>query len=259
MKKLITAATLVMGAAMVSQTVQAQVVPNDLYLGFENAAGGGTADYLINLGAASSLTSLIGTGGSVDLSSAFSSSLFNSSQLQGSNPSGIMGGVVGGSNGGSPSDVFLTQLRAGGPGFNGIAGSTAPGNLTRSSDNQAYASLTQLVAPVVGTGLLDGSRSWESDVEPTFTSGSFYGNTGANPDSPVSTSSVLYEDLWENSNSTLTGSQPFSYEGYFTLDLTGASPSLTFTAAPEPSTYLLSGVGGILVLLLRSRSWRKTA
>ena len=256
MKKLITAATLVMGAAMVSQRVQAQFVPNDLYLGFENAAGGGTADYIINLGAASGL---IGAGATTDLSGDFSLSLFNSSLLQGSNPSGIMGGVVGGSNGGSPSDVFLTQSRAGGPGLASVAGSTAPGNLTRSQDNVAYASLTPLVVPSVGTGLLDSSRSWESDVEPTFTAGSFFGNTGANPDSPVSTSTVLYEDLWENSNNTLIGNQPFSYEGYFTLNLTGISPSLTFTPAPEPSTYMLSGVGGILLLLLRSRSWRKTA
>lgn len=243
---------------MATQSAWAGTIPNDLYMGFENAAGGGTADYIINLGAASSFTSLVGSGATVDLSSYFSSSLFNDPTLQGSSPSGIMGGVVGGSNGNNPSDVFLTELRSGGPGFYGVAGSSAPGNLGRSSDNNAYASLTQLVTPSVGTGLLDSSRSWESYVEPAFSAGTFYGATGLNPDSMVSPSTVLYEDLWENSNSSLTGTQPFTYEGYFTLNLSG-SPTLTFTAAPEPSSYIISAAGGILILLLRSRWYRKQA
>jgi hypothetical protein len=257
MKKMTSAAALFVGAAMASQSFGAQIVPNNLYMGFENAAGGGSADYIINLGPASNLTGLIGTGMTVDLSSDFSLSLFQDSSLQGSNPSGIMGGVVGGSNAGNPSDVFLTQLRSGGSW--GLPGSSAPGGLTRSSDNQAYAALSQLVTPTIGTGLLDSSRSWESDVEPNLGAGTFYGNTGMNPDSMVNPTTVLQEDLWATSNSNLTGSQPFTFEGYFTLNLTGVSPSLTFTAVPEPSSYLLAGGGGLLMLLLRSRMSRKNS
>src|SRR5262249_20103839 len=97
MKKLTTAATLVVGAIMASQTVHAQFTPNNLYMGFQNALGGGNQDYIINLGSASSYTSLAGSGMTVDLSGYFSMSDFNS--LASTNTPVIMGGVVGGSNG----------------------------------------------------------------------------------------------------------------------------------------------------------------
>jgi hypothetical protein len=257
MKKLTVAAAFFVGAVMASQSAHAQFVANDLYMGFENAGGGGTADYIINLGSASSLTSLIGTSETVNLSSDFSTADFSSASLQGTSPSSILGGVVGGSNANNPADVFLTELRLGGAGIAGVAGSTAPGGLSRSQDDNAFSDLTTLDSPAAGTGVLDSTKSWESSVEPTFTANSFYGATGVNPDSLVSTSSILYEDLWETSSSSLSGTKPFTYEGYFALNLTGSSPSLTFTAAPEPSSYLISGAGGLLMLLLRSRMSRK--
>jgi hypothetical protein len=245
MKHLAIASALILGAAAASQ---AQTTPNDLYLGFENAAGGGTADYIINLGSASSL---INSTSIVDLSSYFSLTDFNSAALQGNNSSMIMGGIVGGSMGNTPSDIFVTTLQ----------GASAPLSLTRSQDNSAYATISQIIGPAAGAGLLDSSKSWENDIEPAFSAGTFYGVTGDNPDSQVG--GVLYESLWGTSNSSLTGAQPFSYEGYFTLDLTGSSPELTFTSAlvpvPEPSTYMISGAGAVLLLLLRSRVWRRSA
>jgi hypothetical protein len=260
MKKLTTAAALVGGALLASQSAFASAVANDLYLGFQNQNGGGSSDYIINLGAASGI---IGQSSVVDLSSSFSSTLFNDPTLQGTSPSQIMGGVAGGSNAGNPSDVFLTQLRTSNIGTPGSAGSSVTKVMTRAQDNSAYSAFAQITGPAAGGGFLDTGKSWENFVEPANTSSTFIGNTGLNPDSLVSTSSVLYEDLWETSRSSLTGSSGYSYLGYFTLDLTGGNPVLTFTGSlvsvPEPVTYGMFAGGGLLLLALRRQLTAKTA
>ena len=259
MKKLTTAAALVGGALLASQSAFASVIANDLYLGFQNQNGGGSADYIINLGAASGI---VGQSSVVDLSSSFSSSLFNDPTLQGTS-SQIMGGVVGGSNAGNPSYIFLTQLRTSNIGTPALAGSSVTKLMTRAQDNSAYANLTPLNTPSAGTGFLDTGKSWESDVEPANTASTFIGATGLNPDSLLSTSSVLYEDLWETSRSSISGSSPYTYLGYFTLDLTGGSPVLSFTGSlvsvPEPVTYGMFAGGGLLLLALRRQLTAKTA
>lgn len=240
MKKIIknlAGAITVAGAAMVSQSAHAQLsfVKNDLYMGFQNSLGSGTADYIVNMGPASSI---VGGSSVVNLSSYFSASDFNSAALQGTSGLAIQGGVVGASNNNSPSDVYVTALRTSGPGNPSAAGSTAPASLTRSQDNQTYADLTQLASPGAGTGILDTSRSWETYVEPNFLAGSVYGDININPDSTVNTSAVVYEDLWFTSSSTATGAKAFVYQGYFTINFTGATPSVTFTpqAASAPFT-----------------------
>jgi hypothetical protein len=259
MKKLTTAALLVGGAILACQSAFGQDVANDLYFGFQNQAGGGSEDYIINLGAASSI---VGQSTVVNLSSDFSLSDFNA--VLGSSSS-MFGGVIGAAsatvNGGT-GDVFATQLRGGGAGTPSVAGSTAPGAVSRSTDNSAYSDLGTLYSPSAGTGGLDSNKSWEKLVEPTFTVNSFYGVTGVNPDSSVTASGMLYEDLWESSSSSLSGTEPFTYLGYFTLN--AASSSLTFTGAdvtavPEPSNFLICGLGGILMLLRRFRSGRQNA
>jgi len=246
MTKLTSAALLVGAALMACQSTFAQALPDNLYLGFENQAGGGSEDYIINLGPASGIL-----GESVDLSSDFSLSDFDA--VLGSSSS-MFGGVVGGSNAGNPSDLYLTQLRIGGAGTPSVPGSTAPAGLSRSDDNTAFSKLGTLFSPTAGTGGLDTSKSWENDVEPTFTTSSFYGVTGINPDSAVSPSTVLYEDLWSTSSSSISGSKPFVYDGYFTLDLTGSNPSLTFTPVPEPTTSSMLLGAGVLLLSLRRKS-----
>ncbi len=137
-----------------------------------------------------------------------------------------------------------------------MAGSTLTQTLTQGQDNTAEADLSPLVSPAAGTGFLDGSKSWESSVEPTL-AGSFYQGTGVNPDSLFNSSTVLYEDLYETSNASSgrgAASDPFTYLGYFTLDLTGGSPSLTFTqAVPEPTVLGLLGGAGFLLLSSRRR------
>jgi hypothetical protein len=255
MKKITTAAILVGGAIMASQSGFGQAIPNDLYLGFQNQAGGGTEDYIINLGSASSI---VGGSSVVDLSAAFTLGDFNA--VLGTSSS-MFGGVVGGSNAGNPSDIYLTQLRSGGAGNPSVAGSSVTKTASVFLDNNAFTSLGTLVSPDAGTGVLDTSKSWENVVEPTFTTGSFYGTSGLNPDSPVSGSGVLYEDLWTTSSSG--SAKPFTYLGYFTLDPTAvgspADPTLTFTPVPEPATTALIGGGSLLLLALRRRSLGKNA
>jgi len=256
MKNLMKATIVAAGIAVVSQSGLAQTstfVANDLYLGFQNQAGGGTEDYIIDLGQASGL---IGGSSVIDLSAQFSLTNFN--MVLGSSSS-MFGGVVGGYQNNS-ADVYLTQLRSGGAGSPATAGSSIASTITRATINLAVSKLSTINAPAAGTNVLDGSKTWESQVEPTFSPSSFYGVTGFNPDSSVSSSTVLYEDLWSAANSSLSGGKPFTYQGYFTLDLTGSSPSLTFTsvAVPEPSTYGLIGAAGLLAFSVR-RSIRKVA
>jgi len=255
MKKLTGAAVFLVGAVLAFPSAQAQspnsFVPNDLYLGFQNNTGGGTADYIINLGSASAL---IDSSSVVNLSSYFSLANFQSAGLSGSNSAPIMGGVVGGSNSGHPSDLYLTQLRNGGAGNLAVPGSSISAKSGIVTDNALFADMSQITAPAAGAGVLDAGLSWEKYIEPANAAGTFLGDSGLNPDSLVG-SSVLYEDLWSSSSSG--GLQPFVYDGYFTLDLAGITPSLTFTPVPEPSNYLISGVGGILMLLLRCRLSRR--
>jgi hypothetical protein len=250
MKKLTTAASLFCGAVLASQSVFGQYIANDLYMGFQNQAGGAASDYLINLGGASGI---VGSSSVVNLSGDFSLSDFNA--VLGASSS-MFGGVVGGSNG-NPPDLYATQLRSGGAGVPSVPGSSSPATFYKGDLLIGYNDLSQLslVAPAAGTGVLDTSKAWVNFVEPTFANSTFYGSTGINPDSSVGSSSVLYEDLWYNSNSSSSVKKPFTYEGFFTLDLTGNSPSLTFTpaAVPEPSTLGLLGGAGLLLLSFRRR------
>ncbi len=259
MKKLTTAAFLVGGAILASQSAFGQAAANNLYFGFQNQAGGGTADYIINLGAASGIVSQTHV---VDLSGMFSSSDFNS--VLGSSSS-MFGGVIGAAsatvNNGT-GDVYLTQLRNGGAGVSSVAGSSVSQMMLRSQDNTAYSDLGTLYSPAAGTGGLDAGKTWENLVDPNNATLTFQSNTGLNPDSAVSASSVLYEDLWYTQNSSFSGNaQPYTYLGYFKLDLTGATPSLTFTpqSVPEPTVLGLLGGAGLLFLSFRRRFNQKNA
>ena len=219
------------GVVMGSQSVFASATAGNLYMGFQNSAGGGKADYIINLGSASTLTA---NNAVVDLSADFSFSDFTStgsSGLEGNNAADIQGGVVGGLGSGQTAGVYVTELRKGGAGAPAVAGSKAPAATPKSADVPAWTDINDLVTPgTVGTGLLDTSKSWESLIEPTFNSGTFWGLIGVNPDTTVTTNSVLYEDLWFSQSSG--PQEPYVYQGYFTLTVGSSSASLTYT----PST-----------------------
>ena len=264
MNKLTSAAILVGGAIMASQSAFGGFVPNDLYLGFQNQLGGAASDYIINLGTASS----VGVGGSitVDLSGNFSLTSFNT--VLGSSSS-VFGGVIGGlSSSTGTADEYVTQLRTSNFGDIGTlqpnsAGSTLSTTASRSGIDNGINTMTAIALPAAGTqGSLDGTKSWQGFVEPTSTSQTFLGASGINPDSAIGKTSVVYEDLYYVSNGHSFGNpQPYVYEGYLTLDLTGGGSSVTFTptAVPEPATMSLMGGGGLLLLALRRRSMGKKA
>lgn len=254
MKKLSSAVLLIAGAIFASQSARAQFTADDLYMGFENAAGGGTSDYIFNLGGASSI---IG-GSSVVSITGFNLSDFDS--VLGSSSS-VMAGVVGGNGAGSPtSDLYVTQLRTGEVGMPSLAGSSLTTTLSRAQDSEAADALSNLggppeTLPGVGGSLLDTNKTWETYVEPSASGSpqSELSISGINPDSSVSSSGTLYEDLWSTTSSTLTGQQPFTYLGYFTVNPSDSTVTFTPEAVPEPGTAVIAGVAGLSLLILRRR------
>jgi hypothetical protein len=248
MKQFTKAAILAMGVVLASQAAKASFTANDLYLGFSSASA--SADYLIDLGQPDG----VGIGGStpVYLSGDLSASLFNSAFASG--PLGVNMGVVGGQNQFPSSyDLYATALRVGGPGDATVAGSDLSGfSHSAVAIGNAEVTLTGNPFPTAGNGAVDPSKSWTANIAPTFTSSSFYGASGINPNSAIDSSNVLYEDLWNS-----TPNNPFTYLGYFTLDVSGADPILSFTpstvAVPEPTSAALMTGAGLMLLILQRR------
>ncbi|HEY1661132.1 MAG TPA: hypothetical protein VGI03_01825 [Verrucomicrobiae bacterium] len=262
-RNLTTAAALLMGAFFSCQPSFGQssttgVTANNLYMGFQNAGGSGTEDYIINLGAAANI---VGGTTVVTLSSDFLAADFNG-VLRSS--SSAYGGVVGGSNGGSPSDLYVTQLRSGGPGNPAAPGSSLPGQLYRTDDNNAFSDLTTLVVPTTaGTGILDTTKSWETWIEAQpnpQASPSFWEDSGVNPDTAISKTAVFYEDLYYTASSSTFVSAPWTYEGYFTINFSGSSPAVTFTPAgaivslSQRPTFISAGKAGTTVTLVSTNA-----
>ncbi len=232
---------LAFGMGLVSFSAHASFTANDIYLGFNQSSA--SSDYLIDLGQPGTA----GVGGSsvVNLNSAFSLTLFNSTFASG--PTGVSVGAVGGqSQFPSSYDLYVTSLRVGGAGNPALAGSDLSGfNHSQGTIANAVSAITGVAFPSVGSGVADSGKSWTADVSPTFTVSSFYGNSGIDPSSAINGTGVIHEDLWKT-----TANSAYSYQGYFTFDLSGGSPNLTFTpsaaAVPEPSTFGLFALAGFL-------------
>lgn len=247
MKKFINAGILAVCALFVSQAAQAQFVANDLYLGFEGV--GSSSNYVINLGAASTIT---GSSTVVDLSSDFSSSVFQA--VLGSATSVSMGVVGGQSQFPSSYDIYATYSRAGGAGNPATAGSDLSAYVHNSSTiSSSIADLTAIGFPSAGNGAILGAGdndSWSVNVSAN-NSGTFYGASGVNPMTALDGSGTAYEDLW-----MATQNNAYQYLGYFTVD-TGNS-TLTYTPSvapvPEPTTLSLLGSGAFLIGCM---GWRK--
>jgi hypothetical protein len=241
MKHLVKASVLAVGAALVTQAVQASTTADDLYLGFSKA---GANDYLIDLGQASALT---GSATVVNLTSYFDFNLFTSIYGAG-NGAGVGMGVVGGKYvfASSSNDIYATAPV--GADLSGFGHSTG-------IINTAITDLGNVTFPTAGNSVSIGSdssnlNSWTANVT-TFAGGSFYGDTGINPSAAIN-GGTLCEGLYR-----ATASQGYTYLGYFTLSNPGQNDaSLTFTpaAVPEPSACALIGGGSLLLLTLRRRS-----
>ncbi|HZI33554.1 MAG TPA: hypothetical protein VFF11_14535 [Candidatus Binatia bacterium] len=240
MKRLAKAGVVAVGAALVTQAAQAAFTANDLYLGFTQSSASG--DYLIDLGQASSIT---GQSTVVDLSSYFNMSMFTSIFAGGA--AGVDMGVVGGINQFPSSYDFYATAPLGADLSGNVYSSTSIGT--------AVGPIARLAAPAAGNGINDTTKSWAANI-PVNSPNDFYGASGINPDLTIGGSGVLTEGLWQ----AVPGST--TYLGYFTLDTTGASPSLTFTsiqAVPEPGTASVLAGGALLLGILRWRTARKTA
>ena len=203
--------------------VNAAPYNGDLIIGFTEGTG---SDVVYDLGAASSLTS----GETWDLSSI----------LTGYNLSTISWGVIGTLNTESPRTAWSTT-----------DGTLPPGNVPNLSawgkNNTAISSIYQNFASA-GAGQsisIDASddNSWNSQtISPSLTTQ--YANVYGNPNVVGATSDSLYSILANNSAPTLLGN--------FNLDNTGL---VTFNPVPEPSTYGLLAVAGLLGLI-RLKSFR---
>jgi hypothetical protein len=241
MKQSTKAVILALGMASVYQAAQAQFTANDLYLGLTQSSA--SSDYIIDLGQ----PGVVGVGGSsvVNLSSDFSLSLFNSIFTGGA--TGVSMGVVGGQNHFPSSyDLYVTSP---------IGANMSLFNTSQTTLGNAEANITGMPLPTAGNGVADSTKSWAADISPTFTANSLYGASGIDPDLAIDGSGIINEGLYE-----ATPSSVYNYLGYFTLNTTGASPSLTFTpsAVPEPTTASILG-GGVLLWVLRWRVIRRNA
>jgi hypothetical protein len=227
MKNLYKAALLAALGLVSVSAVKAAPYNGDLIIGF--TAGSGN-DVVYDLGAASSLTS----GETWDLSSI----------LTGYDLSTISWGVIGALNTGSPRTAWSTT-----------DGTTPPANIPNLSawgkNNTAISSIYQNFASA-GAGQsisidVTDDNSWKSQtISPSLTTQ--YANVYGNPNVVGTTSDSLYSILANNSAATLLGN--------FILDNTG---NVTFSPVPEPSTFGLLAVAGVLALSRFNAFRRKQA
>lgn len=259
MKKQLFKAALLAALGLASVTAAQAATPNpgDLVLGFTQSSGNPSGnDYVIDLG-----SSFLGTSGVTDLSSLISLTTFNSTF---SSVSAVNAGVVGGINtGGDGTEVWLTSLRNGSPASVTIPGTeTKPSKITLSGNLSGAAAVAGSVLLGTPSQTDTGLGSWTQQIakSPTLAGAnthnfvSYIGSSG-NPLRNIGTSGILIEDLWTESNVGGTLSA-MTYDGFFTLDMTGSTPVFTYTgntvAVPEPMSYgLLSGAGLLLLSLRR--------
>ena len=243
MKRFTKTAILTAGLSVAAMTTHAAFTANDLYLGFSSPSA--SSDYIVDLGQPGS----VGVGGSsvVDLSTYLSQSLLNSAFA--TEPAGVSVGVAGGqSQFPSSYSIFATSLRLGGPGNPAVAGSDLSSfSHSANTISSSVSDLSQVALPATGTGVLDAGKSWNTHVL-TLSPGSFYGDSGINPNAVMDGSGVIYEDLWG-----ATAGNAYSYLGFFSLNVGGAQPSLSFTptVVPEPTVGALACVGGLCLFALR--------
>jgi hypothetical protein len=244
MNKLTTLKIALAAAALASQAAYAAPT-DDLVIGFTGSAAN---EYDVIIGTATG--GVVSYGG--DLNSLLTSGSLNS--VFGSSLNGVSVGIGGGSVG-STADLYVTQLH----------GSAHPNNLSLAQVQGGGGDFSQVdngilfayptgdgTSAIYGKGNID---SYSSVIAPTSSSSSLLGQTSINNNSAIA-ANTLQEDLWYNSKGT-----GWVLEGTFTLDVSGATPTLTFAtvSVPEPTTYGIAAGLGLLVLSLRRQFSKKAA
>lgn len=272
MNKLTKISLLAMGAAMVTQALQAQTATgistaNDLILGFTSQAPGVTQDYVLDLGAVPT-SSNVQLGG---ISLSTFNTVFGSAATAGTVNVGVIGGGTDPNSGNS--QIFTTTLRSGALATTAGAGTeTAPYKASGNPISQAsnYGSSLAL-----GNVAQSASASWSSSIttgpgvgtigtaQNSFTG--YLPHTSGHTDNPMVTlpgSETVTLDIW-NDIANNTGANTWTYVGDLQLDLSGSTLNATFdptvTSVPEPSTYGLMAGFGLLALGFRHQFSRKNA
>lgn len=262
MKNLTKTALLAASVALVCHSTKA--ASGDLRIGFN---GGGT-DYIADLGAYSTILS---GGPNENLSASLASSgLTYSSSLN----VGVVGGFTTGTITKIPT-LFATTLRLGGGSYTTAGTEASP---------DAVAARNNMVSAVSSANsLLNGSiassdpTSWSSTISLAPSKGGSANNSFVNylfgggasgsvatQDSPLAnmTSSVIVEDLWENGyDASGNPNGNWTYVGDLQIDLSGSQPTVTFdpVVVPEPATYGIFAVAGVLFAVYRKKLSRKNA
>jgi hypothetical protein len=237
----------------------AQVNPNDLVLGFTSQFGGVSNDYIVDLGQLPPSSGYMNT-------SSFSSSAFASAFTTSSGNALTSGtvnvGIVGGNDGNSV-DVFDSTLDTSLTPSASTPGSNPPGGATPSNISAAAAVATSLS---LGTVAQSSPTSFfysiaENPMTPGSSGVSSFAGYVSNPLSTINGSDpIITLDLWEDSQVGAHGTTGWDYEGYVELNLTGGNLTASFDSpVPEPSTYCLYGVGGLLMFAVRRKLSAKVA
>jgi hypothetical protein len=220
-----------MFSASVFQIAQAGFTTNDLYLGFTQSTA--QSDYIIDLGKPSAVG--VGSSSAVDLGKDFSLATFNSVFTGGA--SGVSMAVVGGNTAFGQFGVYATQVRIGGAGNPAVAGSNiAVGHSSTAMSGGAAAVASILSStvnglPTAGNSVVDSTKSYTAVVNTTGVQNNFIGKTGVTPFGTFGSSAILYLDLYH-----ATVPNPYTYLGYFTMDLSSSAPKFTFTPSAAPGT-----------------------
>ena len=249
MNKIVKTSLLALGAAMVTQALQAQVTEGDFVVGFTKS---GSSDYVVDIGAPTTTTALNSTI-AVGYTNTFSSLA----------ASGVSVGVVGAwsiatgdANGNA--QIFMSTIRTGvDPTSFAVPGSeSAPSFIT---DNQNHSAISTVLGLTTGT-----TTTWTAGIAKDPSTVGTYQNSfasylGQNPMVAVNASGVTTLDIWSEED---TGyGTAWTYAGNLQVDLTGATPVMTFDVAPvpEPTTCSLLGGLGVLALTFRRKFSRNNA
>lgn len=232
------AAALGLGAVTAAH---AQINNNDLVLGFTSEAAGVTSDYIVDLGQLPSSPDTV----MASLDDALFDSTFGSAISGGQ----VFAGIVGGADVSSP-DVFTSVA----------GGSSAPGVVTRTylADASGLPG-----AMLTGVQAQSSQSSWyyniaENPMTPGSAVNSFAGYLGSNPMATFNgNEEAVILDLYENTAPAIRGNPAgWEYVGNVTVTLAGSTLSAVYDA-PEPSTYGLFALGGVLLFTLRRQLNRK--
>ena len=145
--------------------------------------------------------------------------------------------VVGGDNAFGQFGVYATQVRNGGPGNPAVAGSTITAAHTSALMSGGAAQVSGILAsipgglPAAGNSAVDPTKSYSAVVDTLQVGGNFIGKTGVVPFGTFDSSAILYLDLYHANVST-----PYTYLGYFTMDLSTSSAKFTFMLSAAPGS-----------------------